>query len=57
MFQVQSLLDGGYLKLLMDFEKSEEYWTNMLKDFPEHPAKQSPNSCSIPLTLYGGLTL
>lgn len=54
-FQVQALLDCGYLKLLMDFSKSTQYWTNILKDFPEHPVKQSPNSRNIPLTLYGGL--
>lgn len=49
---VQSMVDAGYLKLLIDFDIAEDYWTHMLKDFPGHPAGASATT-SIPLTLYG----
>ena len=53
--KVQSLIDAGFLKALVDFDKISDYWQNMLKDFPGHPAGSMPTT-SIPLTLYGHLT-
>ena len=49
------MVDSGYLKLLIDFDIAEDYWTHMLKDFPGHPAGASATT-SIPLTLYGHLS-
>lgn len=49
------MVDMGYLKLLVDFERIQEYWTNILKDFPGHPAETSTTT-SVPLTLYGNFT-
>ena len=49
------MVDSGFLPLLVDFSKVKDYWTNMMKDFPNHPAGKSPGT-SIPLTLYGHLS-
>lgn len=48
------MVDAGYLKVLVDFEKIGDYWTHMIEDFPQHPAGKS-TATSIPLTLYGNL--
>ena len=53
--KVQSLIDAGFLKLLVDFGVVQQYWNNMLKDFPSHPAGAATTR-SIPLTLYGHFT-
>ena len=53
--QVQSLVDAGFLKLLVNFAELQGYWNKMLLDFPTHPAATSPTT-SIPFTMYGHLT-
>ena len=53
--KVQSMVDAGFLSHLVDLDQLENYWQNMLKDFPDHPALGS-TCTSIPLTLYGDLT-
>lgn len=49
------MIEHGYLRLLAgDLSGLENYWRNLLLDFPAHPC-HGHESQSIPLTLYGVL--
>ena len=48
------MVDHGFLPLLTDFEKMDDYWRQILVDFPGHPAHGQEKQ-AIPLSLYGSL--
>ena len=48
------MVDDGYLEALIDLDDLDGYWQHMLKDYPEHPASESP-STAMPITIYGAL--
>lgn len=50
--QATALVTGGFLKMLLQLDKVETYWVHMLRDFPDHPARNMPKE-SAPLCLYG----
>ena len=50
--QVRAMVSHGFLRLLGDLQRLEGYWNQLLRDFPEHPAR-GKETRSIPLTLYG----
>ena len=50
--EVQALIDGGFLNLVVDLPKVKQYWEQILKDFPGHPASASPEM-SFPMSIYG----
>ena len=52
--EAQALLDDGFLDILVDLSKVDEYWGHMLQEYPEHPASAN-HSRSIPIMLYGHL--
>ena len=54
MTQAQAVVDDGYLEALIDLDDLDGYWQHMLKDYPEHPASESP-STAMPITIYGAL--
>lgn len=53
--QATALVNGGFLKMLLQLDKVETYWVHMLRDFPGHPARNMPKE-SAPLCLYGRST-
>lgn len=54
--QVRTMIDEGFLSLLTgDLSGLERYWSQLLLDFPNHPA-HGQEFRSIPLTLYGAST-
>ena len=52
--EAQALLDDGFLDILADLSKLDEYWAHMLQEYPAHPAAAN-HSRSIPIMLYGHL--
>ena len=48
------MVKHGFLRLLVQFHKMAEYWNQMLKEYPDHPAGNMVRS-SAPLSLYGAL--
>ena len=52
--EAQTLVDEGYLSIILDFERMATYWDHMLLDFTDHPARLSPTT-SMPISLYGNL--
>ena len=52
MLQARALVNDGYLEALMDLDGLAVYWQHMLKDYPEHPASESPFA-AMPITIYG----
>ena len=48
------MIRNGFLKVLVHLDKMVDYWHQMLKEFPEHPAA-SRVSAAAPLSLYGAL--
>lgn len=54
--QAAALLNHGFLPLLVQLGKIENYWGHLLKEYPNHPA-ESKRKQSIPLSLYGVLAI
>ena len=54
MIEAQTLVDDGFLDVLVDLSKLEQYWGHMLQEYPEHPAAANPSRC-VPMMLYGHL--
>ena len=52
--KVRAMLKNGFLKLLVQLDKLEAYWTNMLKEYPGHPAASMIRSAA-PISIYGVL--
>jgi len=50
--KAQALVNEGLMEALVDLKRVEEYWRQMLADFPSHPAASDPGQ-SLPITLYG----
>ena len=50
--QVKAMLKNGLLKLLVQVDKLETYWSNMLKEYPDHPAASMTRSAA-PISIYG----
>ena len=48
------MLANGYLKMFADLAQLPDYWSQILLDFPNHPASSHPGE-AIPLVLYGCL--
>ena len=48
------MLKNGFLKLLVQLDKLEAYWTNMLKEYPGHPVASLTRSAA-PISIYGVL--
>ena len=49
---VKALVQNGFMQFICNLDVLGGYWEKMLKDFPEHPAGDSP-STSFPMSLYG----
>jgi len=52
--EAQALLDDGFLDILVDLSKMDEYWAHMLQEYPGHPAAAN-QARSVPIMLYGHL--
>ena len=52
--EAQTLLDEGFLDVLVNLSKLDDYWTHMLREYPDHPASANKMG-SIPIMLYGHL--
>jgi hypothetical protein len=52
--KVRAMLKNGFLKLLVQLDKLEAYWTNMLKEYPGHPAASMIRSAAL-ISIYGVL--
>ena len=52
--EAQTLLDEGFLHILVDLDKLGDYWFHMIQEYPDHPAAANPMG-SIPIMLYGNL--
>lgn len=46
------LLANGFLSLLVDRDRLQDYWSHMLREYVDHPAS-GKESCSVPVSLYG----
>ena len=44
--EAQALLDDGFLDILVDLSKLDEYWAHMLQEYPGHPAAAKPSEVS-----------
>ena len=45
-------LANGFLSLLVDRDRLQDYWLHMLREYVGHPAS-GKTACSVPLSLYG----
>ena len=52
--EATALINSGFLTMLVQMDKLDDYWNHMLRDFPDHPAKEETMQ-SVPICLYGSL--
>ena len=51
-------MDAGYFENLVHLEDLPMYWTQLAKDFPQHPAvSQTSDFIDVPLAIYGTLNV
>ncbi len=53
-YKVQMFLSNGFLRMLLDPDRLEDYWRHMLQEYVGHPAS-GKTAQSVPLSLYGVL--